>query len=116
MTKYNPGDHIPVEIGKKTFDTFIDDHGVQRFVPNTIIEGIVDNGTEAFNAWLKTDRRAPEPWNLNTLVMEYAEGKHTKDDLLDFYTGMGYSVSGLSGLSYFAKQKIKNPVWDRVDA
>jgi hypothetical protein len=112
MVELNPGDHFPVKIGDRTFDTVIDEQGVQRFVHSTIIESILDHSGAAFNEWLKTDRTSPEPWSLNVLAEEYSLGKHSLDEMLTFYTSTHYSVGGFADLSYFSGLDIRNPVWE----
>jgi len=112
MTDFSVGDEIPVTIGRRTFTTYIDKHDVQRFKRNTVIEAFVDASGENFEEWLKTDRTTPQPFNLNTLAVEYHEGKHTLDDMLTFYTSINYSVAGLADVSYFEGLDIRNPVWE----
>lgn len=111
MTNYNTGDEIPVIVGDRTFTTIIDANGVQRFKVNTAINAFVNASTVAFNRHNST-RRGPAPYTLNNLAIEYHEGKHTLDDMLTFYTSIGYSVSGFCDLSYFQNLDIRNPAWE----
>lgn len=108
------GSIIPVRVGSRTFDTVIV-QGVQRFVANTVISAFVDDSIVSFNKWLQVGRRegAPGPYGLNTLAFEYHEGKHSLDDMLTFYTSIGYSVSGFSDLSFFEDLDIRNPLWEQ---
>jgi hypothetical protein len=117
MTNYRPGDQITVLVDGKPYITTIDDRGVQRFKKNSIVESILDNSTEAFNAWNRGGHQGPQPWNLNTLIMDYYEGKHTTEEMVDFYTGSGYSVAGFAGLGWVQdKMVIRNPVWEENHA
>lgn len=108
------GSIIPVRVGSRTFDTVIV-KGVQRFVANTVISAFVDDSIASFNKWLQVGRRegAPEPYGLNTLAIEYHQGKHSLDDMLTFYTSIGYSVAGFADLSFFEELDIRNPVWEK---
>lgn len=105
---------IPVRVGSRTFDTVIT-NGVQRFVSNTVIRSFVDASGEAFNEWLRSGRNngEPEPYSLNTVDVEYHQGKHSVDDLLTLYTSIGYSVSGFMDLSLFDDLEIRNPLWEQ---
>jgi hypothetical protein len=112
MTEYKTGDEIIVTIGSREFTTVIDKHGTQRFKKNTVINAWVDASGKEFEKWLRTDRTTPEPFNLNVLGLEYLRGEHTLDDMLTFYTSIGYSVSGFSDLSFFDDLDIRNPIWE----
>ena len=117
MTKYQPGDQITVLIDGKPHPSFITDKGVQRFKTNSITESILDSSTEAFNAWNRGGHQGPEPWNLNTLLMGYYEGKHTTEEMVEFYTGSGYSVAGFAELGWVQERvTIRNPVWEENHA
>jgi hypothetical protein len=111
MTNYNVGDEIPVIVGSRTFITIIDVNGTQRFKENTVINAFVNASQEAYSRFTAT-RTGPMPYTLNDLSVEYYEGKHTLDDMLTFYTSIGYSVTGLSDLSYFEELDIRNPIWE----
>ena len=111
MTKYNEGDEIIVTVGGRKFTTVITD-GVQRYKANTAVEAFVNASGEAYEVWIRTDRSTPEPFSLNTLIMEYFNGKHTLDDMLTLYTSFGYSVSGMMDVSIFSELDVRNPLWE----
>lgn len=115
MTTYNVGDEILVTVGSRTFTTVIDPYNTQRFKMNTVIDAFVEASYELSKAWNRSDHSTPQPYTLNTLVSEYAEGKHTQDDMLTFYTSIGYSVSGFADLNHFGDLDIRNPVWEEDD-
>lgn len=115
MTTYKVGDEILVTVGSRTFTTVIDPYNIQRFRVNTVLNAFSDASSDQLEAWNRSDRTTPEPYTLNTLVREYAEGKHTQDDMLTFYTSIGYSVSGFADLDHFADLDIRNPVWEEND-
>ncbi len=99
MKKPKPGTVIPVKVGKRIFKTVIDQDGVQRFIRNTVIWHLWDT----------------QQIDLNRLAEDY-DGKHiTLDDLLTFYTELGYWVEGLAELSYFQHLKIENPLWKELE-
>ena len=106
MSKYIVGDRITVKVGDRTFDTIIDNEGVQRFIANGVVRLIVDKMEKDYG-W------SGEPFNLNTLAQLYYHDKFTQDDYLTFYTMMGYSVCGLAELSFFQDLEIENPVWEK---
>ena len=94
---------IPVKIGEKEYQTFIDQRGVQRFCGNSVITYMMsqDSGSGKFS--------------LNTLIVEYYNGKFSSEDWLDFMTSYGYSVSGLCSLTEFTYLPVENPVWEHPE-
>ena len=92
---------IPVKIGDKEYQTYLDRHGVQRFVGNSVITRIMDHHSDP-NATL----------SLNTLIVEYQQGRFSTEDWLDFMTSFGYSVGGLLDLSEFSYLPVENPLWE----
>lgn len=91
---------IIVKIGGKEFQTFMDKHGVQRFCGNSVITHLMSHD------------RGNGPFSLNTLIVEYYNGKFSSEDWLDFMTSHGYSVSGLCSLTEFTYLPVENPLWD----
>lgn len=85
---------ILVKIDGRLFETYIDSEGTQRFKGNSVIRHLYASGTI----------------DVNALTIEYHNGKFANDDWLDFYAGLGYSVSGLMDLSFFAMLDIDNPI------
>lgn len=85
---------IFVKIDGRLFETYMDSEGIQRFKGNSVVRHLHESGTI----------------DLNALTIEYHNGKFSNDDWLDFYTDLGYSVSGLMGLSFFAMLDIDNPI------
>ena|SRR3989344_2408868 len=94
-TEPKPGDIIIVKVGNKPYETVIDDKGVQRFKVNKLFRHL--------NDVMRVD--------LNKLSIYYQRGLFTQEEYLHFYMGLGYSVSGLSGLSFFEDLGIDNPLW-----
>jgi hypothetical protein len=93
---------IPVKLGGKIFQTFIDKNGVQRFCGNSVITELMSNN----------DSNPQSPTSLNKLAIDYHTGKYSSEDWLDFMTSFGYSVSGLMDLTEFTYLPIENPLWD----
>jgi hypothetical protein len=87
---------IIVKIEGREFKTYLDENGTQRFKQNSVIDFLI--GSQSIN--------------LNTIAIEFHNGKFSIEDLLEFYTQSGYSVSGLMSLSYFENLLIENPLWD----
>lgn len=110
--RYNPSatqaweDSAPriiVTIAGKEFETFIDERGVQRFCGNPVIRRIMDSPSVSDSMGRLS---------LNTLNQDFHNGMFSTEAWLDFMTSFGYSVGGLTGLSYFQHLKVENPLWD----
>lgn len=116
FNRYNPSgkqlfqdnaEKIPVKIGGRVYQTFLDERGVQRFVTNSVINQIIDwDGDRSLHG-------SGEDYILNRISIAYQEGQFSEEDMLDFYTSFGYSVSGLVSLSYFEHLPVENPLWDK---
>ena len=115
MSKFNVGDVIPVIVGDRKFTTVIDKHGVQRFKVNTVLNAFADGTTAAWDNWRAAGRHGKEPYSINDLTREYHEGKHSFDDMLTFFTSIGYSVGGFCDISIFADLDVRNPLWEKDD-
>lgn len=119
MSDYKPGDVITVRVGTLLIDTVIDDHDVQRFPVDPILNAWVDGTTAATDSYNRThrsaSRRDDENFSLNNMAMLYHEGKFTFDEWLNFYLRIGYSVSGFGSLSTFSHLAIANPVWGATE-
>ncbi len=85
---------VIVTVGDVPYKTKIDKNGVQRFLVNKLLDHVTE-----------------EYIDLNELCVAYCQKKFTQQEYLDFYTGIGYSVSGLSELSFFSDLDIINPLW-----
>lgn len=97
--KVQPGDVIEVKINGKPYRTVIDENGVQRFATSQASD-VVD--------WLFQERRL----DLNQLAVDYHEGKFSHQAYMEFYMLLGYSVSGMCGLSWMEDAEVENPLWD----
>lgn len=91
---------IPVKVGGREFQTFIDEQGVQRFCSNSVITHLMSSN--ARDGIL----------SLNNLSLEYDSGKFSSDDWLDFMTSFGYSVTGLLDWEEFTHLPVENPLWE----
>lgn len=112
-TNPQPGDHFAVRVGDKWYDTEIDPVGTQRFVKQPIVNAFVDHGAKMFEKYWMTKRieNHPAVYGLNELASDWAHGRWSKQDHIEFYTMFGYSVSSFSGLSFLANVEIENPLW-----
>ena len=61
----------------------VDDHGVKRYKKNGVVRLLLDFGNH----------------DLNKIAYLYQEGLFTRDDVVQFYQLIGYSVSGIGDLS-----------------
>lgn len=93
---------IPVTIGNRSFETYIDKNGVQRFVTNSVIYDLMER-------MLKQNA----PLDLNELFLNHARGRYSNDDWLTFLTSSGYSFYGLVNMNDFSHLPITNPLWDK---
>jgi len=108
--KYYIGDVIRVQVGTRTFETIIDDYGVQRFRENGVLRVVCDRWYRDWDDYTSHD--CPEPMGLNMLARMYYQEMFSQDDYLTFCTMLGYSVCGLAELSFFQDLEITNPLWD----
>lgn len=110
-----PGDHFIVKVGEWEYDTFIDDRKIQRFVGNMAIKLMVDGSGRDFDRANRGLGTHPS-FTLNELAIAFYDDKVSLKEMLDFHTGMQYSVGALSTLSYFEDLEVSNPVWDAYEA
>lgn len=105
---------INVKINGKDYPSYIDGHGVQRFVSNPIVEAFLDSVQELLvqHGWKWIDDHGL--YTLHSLSMDYQLGRKgiTLEHMIDYFTMIGYSVSGFCDLSYFKDIEIENPLWD----
>lgn len=73
-------------INGKEYETFVDEHGTERFKPNNLIHKLYIDGMVN---------------NTSRIVKLYELGAITQMDLLDYYAGIGMSVCGVEELSFF---------------
>ena len=90
---------IKIKINGVEYDTYIDEHGTQRFFENPnhfLVKQLKDyGGTE----------------DMDSMCMKYHRGEFNQKDYAEFHMGVGYSVYGWSTLSHFANMLIINPLW-----
>ena len=104
-------DHIVVKLNGKEYQTEMV-NGVQRFVPNPVVKKLLDKNS---NVYCSLGYRKFEElglYSLNEISLDFYQGEFTVEDMLDFYTQTGYSVSGMLDLSYFEDVEVENPLWD----
>ncbi|KKL06107.1 hypothetical protein LCGC14_2599330 [marine sediment metagenome] len=99
MIKFKPGDKITILVNGQSYETYIDEHGVQRFPTDTVIDHLFNTGR----------------LNLNQLACDYYNGKFDKDDYMKLNMDLGYSVCGFADLSSFGDYEIINPLWSEKD-
>lgn len=98
-----PGTVIPVKVGPYTFETVIDEGGQQRFRENKVVRLLLETA------------RNRGGMDLNQLAILYLHtGAFSQEDYLRFYVQLGYTVGGLSELSFFSDLTIENPLWERT--
>lgn len=87
-----------VTVGGVAYPTIIDDHGVQRFVADPLLQECCDCGA----------------LNLNKLAIAYQMGtcKLTQRQYAELNMKLGYSVAGFADLSSFEDMEIENPLWE----
>ncbi len=100
------GDHFEVRINGKIYDTVIDEHGTQRFVINGPVNALVDHS-------LAMLQRGQKSYSLNEIAQDFADGKWSLEEQIEFYTMFGYSVFGFSTLSFTVDVEIVNPLWEK---
>jgi len=72
-------------VNEKKFETFKDEEGVERFKPNNLLQKI----------------RIRFDLQISELIKLVELGAITKMELLDYYAGMGFTISGVQELSFF---------------
>lgn len=96
-TKMKKTEYIIVKISGKNFKTYIDGHGVQRFLSNK------------FYNWLDVKYEI----NGNDLSKAYQTGCFSKWQYAKYLMGLGYSVCGFTEISVFEDWEIENPLWEK---
>jgi len=85
---------VEVKINGVPYDTIIDNQGVQRFQKNNLYGYLINSGMV----------------DLNELSCAYQNGSFTREEYMEFYRGIGYSVSGFCDI--FDDVEIENPLWE----
>lgn len=108
------GDHFAVRIGNKWYDTVIDDHNVQRFVVQPVVNAFVDHSHKMFDEYWMKQRIADHPavYGLNEIAVDFARHEWPLSEQIEFYTMFGYSVAGFCDMSWVANVEIDNPLWE----
>ena len=104
-------DTIMVKLDGKKYPTHLV-NGVQRFVPSPIVEAIVSNQIEVYSRLGYKRFKELGIYGLNEISMDFQLGKYTVQEMLDFHTSHGYSVSGMLDLSFFEDVEVENPLWE----
>lgn len=73
-----PVTDIIILVNGQPVGTFIDEHGVQRFIPNGVITYMFEN----------------DQLDLNALCLAFHRDEFSLEDYQDFYQSIGYSVQG----------------------
>lgn len=106
-----------VKINGRSYDTFIDSFGNQRFVGNRVVERLMKETQKRFIAGLiapdKYDENEKlvekeELFNIGDLGELYIQNEFTFEEYLDFYALLGYNLSSLKMLPEFEKIAIEN--------
>lgn len=111
---------IIVKVNGKEYPTQLYD-GVQRFVPNAIVEHIVD---QAYEAFVKKENTLDI--DLNSIKIKVLNGELPIKDYIEYLTMFGYSVSGFCDAVYSTIElnshifpgetedwfTIENPLWE----
>lgn len=116
---------IVVTFNGKSYDTYIDEHGTQRFVGNPVVRKFMSVSQKrwvnyftgsVFDGGADYDRNEDhpdEPVNMGTLSAMFREGEFTQEEWLDFHALLGYSVDLLvKMLDDFSNMEYENPLQD----
>lgn len=87
---------IMVKVGDRECSTYFDKHKVQRFTPNLLFMAMLKSGLD-----------------LNELAFSYYRGEFSKEQFLEFYLGINYSVCGFEELPFFKDLEIQNPLQEK---
>jgi len=110
---------IMVKVNGKEYATQLY-NGVQRFVPNRVVEYMMDNEAKEFELNRGPGRSGND---LNTIAIKVLEGVIPLEDYIEFQTMHGYSVAGFcdsidSFIDNFAGEAedlftVENPLWEK---
>ena len=105
IMEYKEGDIITITVDGRTYDTYIDEDGVQRFR--------TDPTHLLWDRWKgdEGERRGRGTEDLNTLAIAYANKEFDQRTFMEFNMSLGYSVSGFCELHNFFDLNVVNPIW-----
>ncbi len=69
---------VTVLVNGEPVETYVDEHGVQRFVPNGVITYLFEN----------------DQLDMNEIFKAFTKDEFTLEAYQEFYQGMGFSLSG----------------------
>lgn len=104
--KYIPSQIIPVVIMGRSYDTYLDDYGNQRFVGNRIIKAIA---REMQSNYLHATVGKESFMNLDYIHQQHAAGEFSLEELIDLYVSVGTSLKYFRELEEFRSMLIVNP-------
>lgn len=103
-------EYIEVKVNGKPYQTYIDEHKVQRFVPNRAVERFVDSANE-ITCGFRELAEGLNLYDLNRLKRDVFKGEISLQEMIDIYTMIGYSVSGFADVFWDYDVEIENPRW-----
>ena len=108
--EYKKGDVITVTVDGRPYETYIDEHGTQRFR--------VDPTHPLWDRWCgdENDRRGRGTEDLNKLSIAYHHGEFDQRTYMEFNMSLGYSVGGFCELHNFFDLRLVNPLWDQSES
>lgn len=109
-------DYIEVKVNGKPYQTYIDERGVQRFVPNKIVRRMLDSLQDI---WMEKGDKFFEDIGLyhplTRMNVDVHLGKISLQDKIDFYTMIDYSVDGFMDVFWDEEVEgelvVENPLW-----
>jgi hypothetical protein len=93
-----------VKIDGRSYDTYVDDKGVQRFVGNPIIRLLVRNMQKNWKKYYLAQQETDEgydsenpdiPLHLGAIAEMYKKGEFSLEQYLDFYAAFSFSLKWL---------------------
>ena len=106
--EYKNGDIITITVDGRPYETYIDDHGTQRFRIDSTHPlwdrycGDIDNPGKGIE-------------DLNQLCIAYLRNQFDQRTYMEFNMSLGYSVCGFCELSHFDHVRLVNPIWDESE-
>jgi hypothetical protein len=99
-----PGDHVKINVNGQTYDTVIDDRGVQRFVqdPNNQLAKTLSSTYADFGTGSE---------DMNAMRYRYMKGEWDQQTYLAMHAAIGYSVDSCLSMSVFEDMLVINPLW-----
>jgi hypothetical protein len=109
ISQYVVGDEVPVTVDGREFMTIFHGNGEQSFKGNPILQDIFSEELDQSAGGLKFSSYS------HMLGEGFDNGSYSVDDLLSYYTSIGFSVPKLDKLRFFPNISIRNPVWEEHD-